>query len=72
MTGKLFYEWLTWFSNQVSKRRFQLLINGFLAHQAGLALARNTDELVINIRVHFFPADALSVCQLLDQDIIRT
>jgi DDE superfamily endonuclease len=72
MSGKLFHKWIIWFNNQVSKRRVLFFIDGFSAHQTGLAQARNADELSINIRVEFFPANATSVCQPLDQGIIRT
>ena len=73
MTGLIFCEWLHWFDNQVRGRSVALLIDGFSAHQTGidLYLQQHPDGLE-NTTIFFLPANATSVCQPLDQGIIRT
>ena len=72
MTGVIFKEYLLWFDIQVEGRKVVLLIDGFSAHKTGLDLlleARPTG--LRNTTVIFLPANATSICQPLDQGIIR-
>jgi DDE superfamily endonuclease len=71
MTGKIFKEWLQWFNQQVSGRKVVLLINGFSAHHTGMKLLREEDLLLENVQIRFLPENSTSLCQPLDQGIIR-
>jgi DDE superfamily endonuclease len=49
-----------------------LLLDDFSSHRAGVDLLETLDVELINVRVEFLPANTISVCQPLDQGIIRT
>ena len=53
-------------------RKVLLLIDGFSAHQAGIDLVTADGYTLNNVRIEFLPANIISVCQPLDQGIIRT
>jgi hypothetical protein len=72
MTANLFREYLRWFNQQMIGRKVLLLLDGFSAHQAGLDLLEAQDIKLSNVRVEFLPANTTSICQPLDQGIIRT
>jgi len=72
MTGKIFRDWILWFNRQVAGRRVILLLDGFSAHRTGLKYLAAEDVQLPNIRVHFLPENTTSLCQPLDQGIIRT
>jgi DDE superfamily endonuclease len=72
MTGSIFSEWLIWFNNRMVNRKVLLLIDGFSAHQAGIGLAADEGYALTNVRIEFLPPNTTSVCQPLDQGIIRT
>ena len=72
MTGKIFKEYLLWFDGKMAGRSVILLIDGFSAHHAGLNLLHEEfPQGLINTKVIFLPANATSVCQPLDQGIIK-
>ena len=72
MTGQLFREYLRWFNLQMTGRKVLLLLDGFSSHHAGIDLLEAQDIELTNVRVEFLPANTTSVCQPLDQGIIRT
>lgn len=72
MTGAIFSEWLIWFNRRMINRKVLLLIDGFSAHQTGIDLTDDLNHALTNVRIEFLPANATSVCQPLDQGIIRT
>ena len=72
MTGLIFKEWLVWFNLQMTGRQVLLLIDGFSAHEAGIEALEEEKIELRNVTVHFLPANATSLCQPLDQGIIRT
>lgn len=72
MAGLIFSEWLIWFYNKMANRKILLLIDGFSAHQAGIDLTADKGYTLNNVRIEFLPANTTSVCQPLDQVIIRT
>ena len=72
MTGVIFKEYLKWMDLQVAPRKSILLIDGFSAHQTGLDLFHSENENGLGfITVIFLPANATSICQPLDQGIIK-
>ena len=71
MTSDMFKEYLHWFDERMVDRKVVLLIDNFSAHELGLAKVQETGELR-NTEVIFLPANATSICQPLDQGIIRT
>ena len=72
MTGKIFKEYLLWFDGKMAGRQVILLIDGFLAHHAGLNLFQEEfPRGLTNTKVIFLPTNATSVCQPLDQGIIK-
>ena len=72
MTGVIFKEYLLWFDIQVEGRKVVLLIDGFSAHKTGLDLLLEACPTGLrNTTVIFLPANATSICQPLDQGIIR-
>ena len=72
MTGKIFKEYLLWFDGQMAGRQVLLLIDGFSAHHAGLNLFHEEyPQGLSNTKVVFLPPNATSVCQPLDQGIIK-
>lgn len=70
MTAIIFREYLRWLNFQMADRKILLLLDGFSSHRAGLDLLEDTD--FPNVRVEFLPANTTSICQPLDQGIIRT
>ena len=72
MTGKIFREWLIWFNLQMTGRKVLLLIDGFSAHKAGIALLQEERIELQNVTILFLPENATSLCQPLDQGIIWT
>jgi hypothetical protein len=71
MTGKIFREWLIWFNKRMTARQVLLLVDGFSAHEAGLNLLEEEGIEIANVKVVFLPTNATSLCQPLDQGIIR-
>ena len=72
MTGKIFKEYLLCFDGKMASRSVILLIDGFSAYHAGLNLLQEKfPQGLTNIKVIFFLANAISVCQPLDQGIIN-
>jgi hypothetical protein len=71
MNSLVFQEFLTWFKQQVGERKVLLLIDGYRAHRTGLEFWSNANSST-NVRVEFLPPNTTSVCQPLDQGIIRT
>jgi hypothetical protein len=73
MNGQIFREYLLWFARYIGNvnRNVLLLIDGFSAHVAGLALYEASVYKAPNIRIEFLPANATAYCQPLDQGIIR-
>lgn len=61
MTGKVFKGYFLWFDWKMAGRQVILLIDGFLVHHARLNLFQE----------EFPQANATSVCQPLDQGIIK-
>jgi DDE superfamily endonuclease len=72
MTGSIYTEWLRWFNERMRNRKVLLLIDSFSAHQAGIDLTEDLGYALTNVRIEFLPTNATSVCQPLDQGIIRT
>ena len=70
--NRIFKEFLLWFDSQMSDRKSILLINNFSAHHAGLNLIETefTNSLS-SIKIIFLFTNATSLCQPLDQNIIR-
>jgi DDE superfamily endonuclease len=56
----------------MANRKVLLIIDGFSAHQTGIDLATNETDALNNIRIEYLPPNTTSVCQPLDQGIIRT
>jgi DDE superfamily endonuclease len=56
----------------MANRKVLLIIDGFSAHQTGVDLAANEGYALDNIRIEYLPLNITSVCQPLDQGIIRT
>jgi hypothetical protein len=71
MNGTVFQEFLDWFKQQVGNRKVLLLIDGYGAHHTGLDCWITSGKSADNIRVEFLPPNTTSVCQPLDQGIIR-
>lgn len=57
---------------QDGQQEVLLLIDGFSAHQTGIDLIADVSIALNNVRIEFLPTNATSVCQPLDQGIIRT
>ena len=72
MTGIIFREYLRWFNLQMQGRKVLLLLDGFSSHHAGYDLLETEGIELTNVRVEFLPANTTSICQPLDQGIIRT
>lgn len=73
MTGILFKEYLQWFDLQMQGRQVVLLIDSFSAHNTGIDLFNVANSTGLqNTIVLFLPKNATSLCQPLDQGIIRT
>ena len=68
----IFKEYLLWFDGKMAGRQVILLIDGFSTHHAGLNLFQEEfPQGLTNTKVIFLPANATSVCQPLDQGIIK-
>ena len=52
-------------------RQVLLLIDDFLAHEADLNLLEEERIEIANVKIVFLPTNATSLCQLLNQGIIR-
>lgn len=73
MTGKIFKEHLLWFDGEMVGRQVILLIDRFLVYHARLNFFyKEFLQGLTNTIVIFFPANATSVCQSLDQGIMKT
>ena len=73
MTGVIFKEYLLQFDNQVEGRKVVLLIDGFSAYKTGLDLLLESYPTGLrNTTVIFLFTNATSICQPLNQGIIRT
>lgn len=72
MTGRLFKEYLMWFDGKMYGRKVVLLIDGFSAHQSGIDLYLSKYPAGLkHTKIIFLPPNATSICQPLDQGIIR-
>jgi hypothetical protein len=71
MTGNLFREYIRWFNQQMTGRKTLRLLDGFSSHHAGLDLLEAQGIKLPNVRVEFLPTNTTSICQPLDQGIIR-
>jgi hypothetical protein len=71
MNAEIFVEWLFWLDARMAGRKIALLIDSFSAHERGLEIVRAEGGLE-NVEVIFLPVNATSVCQPLDQGIIRS
>ena len=72
MTAVIFKEYLLWFNQQMHGRKVILLIDNFSAHNSGLDMITSDHDIIFtNVVVRFLPPNATSVCQPLDQGIIR-
>jgi DDE superfamily endonuclease. len=68
MRGEIMVEWFRAFYRHIgTQRRVLLLMDNFSGHLSALDYARPPS----NIKVQFFPANATSVYQPLDQGIIQ-
>jgi hypothetical protein len=72
MTGKIFKEFLIYFNREIGGRKAVLLIDRFRPHQTRIDLLKAEDIALPNLAIRFLPANATSLCQPLDQGIIRT
>ena len=72
ITRRIFKEYLLWFDNQVEGRKVVLLIDGFSVYKTGLDLLLESNPTGLrNTTVIFLPTNTTSICQPLDQGIIR-
>ena len=72
MTAAIMKEYILWFDQQMHGRNTILLMDNFSAHLSGFELIMSDENLVLrNVKVVFLPPNATSVCQPLDQGIIR-
>ena len=72
MTGKIFKDFLLYFNREIDGRKAVLLIDGFGPHQTGIDLLEAENMTFPNLKIRFLPVNATSLCQPLDQGIIRT
>lgn len=67
-----FKEYILCFDGKMAGGQVILLIDGFSAHHAGLNLLQEeSPQGLTNTKVIFLPANATSICQPLDQGIIK-
>lgn len=70
---KNFQKNLLWFDGQMAKRQVLLFIDDFSTHHAGLNWFHEEYlQGLSNTKIVFLPLNATSVCQPLDQGIIKT
>jgi hypothetical protein len=76
MTGIVFKEYIMWLNHYLAgdhvERQCLLLLDSFSAHIAGIEMLKADEHDLRNLRIEFLPTNATSVCQPLDQGIIRT
>jgi hypothetical protein len=72
MTGKIFKDFLIHFHREIGGRKAVLLVDGFGPHQTAIDLLEDEDIALPNLKIRFLPANATSLCQPLNQGIIRT
>jgi hypothetical protein len=53
------------------ERQCLLLLDSFSAHIAGIEMLKADEYDLRNLRIEFLPTNATSICQSLDQGIIR-
>jgi hypothetical protein len=71
MNAIILEEWLNWFDARMEGRKGVLLIDKFLAHESGLEVVEANGSLK-NVQVIILPVNATSVCQPLNQGVIRS
>ena len=70
MNGTIFREYLLWFNARMLRRKVVLLIDGFSAYESELATVEEEGGLA-NVKVLFLLPNTTSICQPLDQGIIK-
>ena len=55
----------------MTEQQILLLVNDFLAHEADLNLLKEERIEIANVKIIFLSTNATSLCQFLDQGIIR-
>jgi hypothetical protein len=71
MTDKIFKDFFLYFNREINGRKAVLLINGFKTHQTEIDFLQAKDITQPNLTIRFFLSNATSLCQPLDQGIIR-
>lgn len=68
--GTIFCEYLYWFNAPMANQKVVLLMDGFYAHESELQFVQ-AEEGLANVKVLFLPPNTTSICQPLDQGIIK-